>query len=151
MILSVFSPRLFSFSVSVSAGSSGVFKLGGEGTLQCLVTGLSPGTEVTWERPDGSKRGSSTTVQLNPVASSDAGTWKCSFSHGGETYHESLEIKVKGRTLASKSLCMVFATINAPSVDTATGKMCSVFAFRPNYNNCPCAPPQRTPNPKEHW
>ncbi|XP_070691050.1 sialoadhesin-like isoform X2 [Pempheris klunzingeri] len=79
--------------VSVSASPSGVLQLGSEATLQCNVAGLDPGSTVQWTRPDGQHTGSQT-VQLKPVARSDAGTWNCTFSHD-KKYSESLNIKVK--------------------------------------------------------
>ncbi|XP_078108718.1 neural cell adhesion molecule 1-like isoform X2 [Sander vitreus] len=82
--------------VSVSASPSSELQLGSEATLQCQVKGLNPpDSPVQWKRPDGSPHSGSQTVQLKSVARSDAGNWKCTFSHEGATYSESLEIKVQ--------------------------------------------------------
>ncbi|XP_031155540.1 T-cell surface glycoprotein CD4-like isoform X2 [Sander lucioperca] len=82
--------------VSVSASPSSELQLGSEATLQCQVKGLNPpDSPVRWERPDGSLHSGSQTVQLKSVARTDAGNWKCTFSHDGGKYNESLEIKVQ--------------------------------------------------------
>ncbi|XP_034467039.1 T-cell surface glycoprotein CD4-like [Hippoglossus hippoglossus] len=81
--------------VSVSASPSEELQPGSKVTLQCEVAGLNPDSTVQWMRPDGSAHEGSDTVHLNPVAASDSGTWECAFSHGGETYREKLDVRVK--------------------------------------------------------
>lgn len=81
--------------VSVSASPSAELQLGSEATLWCQVKGLDPDPTVQWKRPDGSPHSGSQSVKLNPVAQSDAGTWKCTFSFDGTTHSESLAINVK--------------------------------------------------------
>lgn len=90
---------------SVSADPSVELHPGSKVTLQCEVNGLSPSSTIQWQRPDGSSlAGPSQTVE--PVALSDAGTWACTFTYGGQTYTQNLPIKVKGRTLFCWSLCL---------------------------------------------
>ncbi|XP_036930936.1 CD4-2 molecule, tandem duplicate 2 [Acanthopagrus latus] len=80
--------------VSVSADPSVELHPGSKVTLQCEVNGLSPSSTIQWQRPDGSSlAGPSQTVE--PVALSDAGTWACTFTYGGQTYTQNLPIKVK--------------------------------------------------------
>ncbi|KAM8734213.1 CD4-2 molecule, tandem duplicate 1 isoform 2-T2 [Acanthopagrus schlegelii] len=80
--------------VSVSADPSAELHPGSKVTLQCEVNGLSPSPTIQWQRPDGSPlAGPSQTVE--PVALSDAGTWACKFTYGGEMYTQNLPIKVK--------------------------------------------------------
>ncbi|XP_044065019.1 CD4-2 molecule, tandem duplicate 2 [Siniperca chuatsi] len=85
--------------VSVSASPSSDLQLGSKLTLQCQVKGLDQGSTASWKRPDelppAKSHTESHTVKLKSVALSDAGIWKCTFSHGTEVYSESLEIKVK--------------------------------------------------------
>lgn len=84
--------------MSVSTNPSGDLHLGSEVALTCQVSGLDTAPAVHWKGPDGKLNSGS----LKSVARSDAGTWKCEFSHGGQTYSESIDIKVTGRTLASE-------------------------------------------------
>ncbi|XP_062277839.1 CD4-2 molecule, tandem duplicate 2 [Scomber scombrus] len=81
--------------VSVSVSPSSELQLGSKATLQCQVEGLSPAPPVQWKRPGVDKPIESHTVELNPVASSDAGTWKCAVSQDGQIKNVSLDIKVK--------------------------------------------------------
>ncbi|XP_010733308.2 T-cell surface glycoprotein CD4 [Larimichthys crocea] len=76
--------------VSVSTNPSGDLHLGSEVALTCQVSGLDTAPAVHWKGPDGKLNSGS----LKSVARSDAGTWKCEFSHGGQTYSESIDIKV---------------------------------------------------------
>lgn len=87
---------LLSLSASVSVKPSADLQLGSKAQLQCQVKGLTQGPAVKWRNPGGSLHSSE--LQLDSVARSDAGTWKCMFSHDGLTYNESLEIRVTGRT-----------------------------------------------------
>uniref|UniRef100_A0A3Q3XE79 Ig-like domain-containing protein n=1 Tax=Mola mola TaxID=94237 RepID=A0A3Q3XE79_MOLML len=80
------------FVVSVSVKPSADLQLGSKAQLQCQVKGLMQGPPVKWRNPGGSLQPSE--LQLDSVARSDAGTWKCMFSHDGLTYNESLEIRV---------------------------------------------------------
>ncbi|XP_059195093.1 CD4-2 molecule, tandem duplicate 2 [Centropristis striata] len=80
--------------VSVSASPSTEIQQGSEATLLCQVKGLKPGSTVKWKRPGGTDSGSET-VQLKPVAQSDAGVWTCLVSHDGVSHSERLEIKVQ--------------------------------------------------------
>lgn len=90
-------------SLSVWASPSRVLQQGSEATLHCEVKGPNPETQVQWTKPDGSAHTEgSGSVHLKSVSSSDAGTWKCSFSNGGQTAHsESLGITVKGEHVTS--------------------------------------------------
>ncbi|XP_071372700.1 leukocyte immunoglobulin-like receptor subfamily B member 1 [Centroberyx affinis] len=80
--------------VTVSVSPSADLQLGGEATLQCQVKGPDPEFTVEWEKPDGGS-GVPSPVHLNPVANTDAGTWRCKFSWHGEPYEETLDVKVK--------------------------------------------------------
>ncbi|XP_074509365.1 CD4-2 molecule, tandem duplicate 1 [Sebastes fasciatus] len=81
--------------VSVSASPSAELQPGSKATLKCHVIGLDTGHTVQWKRPDGNSHSGSPTVELNPVTLSDNGTWKCTFSQDGGTFHEDLVIKVQ--------------------------------------------------------
>ncbi|XP_037640517.1 CD4-2 molecule, tandem duplicate 2 isoform X2 [Sebastes umbrosus] len=81
--------------VSVSASPSAELQPSSKATLECQVKGLNQGHTVQWNRPDGSSHSGSSTVELNPVTLSDNGTWQCTFSHDGVTFHEDLVIKVQ--------------------------------------------------------
>ncbi|KAK9514009.1 hypothetical protein VZT92_027500 [Zoarces viviparus] len=77
--------------VSVWATPSGELQLGSEASLHCRVKGLAQDPPVQWKRPDGSPHSGS----LKSATRSDAGTWKCTFSHNGGTHDRSLTIKVQ--------------------------------------------------------
>lgn len=81
--------------VSVSVSPSGVLQEGQEATLRCQVKDLNP--TVEWKKPNGISH-TSQTVELKPVAGSDAGTWTCTVTYDGEKYSESLSIEVGGST-----------------------------------------------------
>ncbi|XP_035528572.1 CD4-2 molecule, tandem duplicate 2 [Morone saxatilis] len=75
--------------VSVWASPSGKLQVGSEAKLHCQVKGLDPLPKVQWTRPDGGEHSG----LLNPVTSSDDGTWKCTVSHD-RTHTEVLKIEV---------------------------------------------------------
>ncbi|XP_075965035.1 T-cell surface glycoprotein CD4-like [Anarhichas minor] len=85
--------------VSVWATPSGELQLASDATLHCQVKGLDQDPSVQWKRPDGSPHSGS----LKSVNRSDAGTWKCMFSHDGGTYDRSLTIKVQEPATPSSS------------------------------------------------
>lgn len=87
-------------SLSVWATPSHVLLQGSEATLHCEVSGPDPQAQAQWTKPDGNTLGSGL-AQLKPVSSSDAGTWKCSFSSGKETYNRNLDVTVKGEHVTS--------------------------------------------------
>lgn len=87
--------------VSVSANPTSELEQGSEVTLQCQVKGLPPSATVKWKRPDG-RDTQSGTVELKSAAPSDQGTWTCVIKVGEENVSETLDLKVKGRTLTSK-------------------------------------------------
>ncbi|XP_073341937.1 T-cell surface glycoprotein CD4-like [Pagrus major] len=106
--------------VSVSANPSGDLQPGSKVELQCDVDGLNPVPTIQWKRPGRSlPAGSPQTV--GSVAVSDAGTWECTFSHGGETHSVSLNIKVKE-----------LATTTPPPVSSKTSKNSN----RPSCTDC---------------
>lgn len=79
--------------VSVSAVPSNNLEAGSNARLQCDVAGLTQGSLVEWARPDG-VRIHHPSVDLTPVALSDAGLWKCVFTADGKTMTEGLTITV---------------------------------------------------------
>ena len=81
--------------VPVSPRPAGVLQLGSKATLLCRVQGLKFSPRLEWEKPDGGPAGFGE-VDLNPVARTHEGSWVCKFSHGGETFRETLEVKVQG-------------------------------------------------------
>ncbi|XP_031708667.1 T-cell surface glycoprotein CD4-like [Anarrhichthys ocellatus] len=85
--------------VSVWATPSGELLLDSVATLHCQVKGLDQDPSVQWKTPDGSPHSGS----LKSVTRSDAGTWKCMFSHDGGTYDRSLTIKVQEPATPSSS------------------------------------------------
>ncbi|XP_029928957.1 roundabout homolog 2-like isoform X2 [Myripristis murdjan] len=87
--------KLYVLSVSVSLSPNNELQQGSEATLQCDVSGLDVPPTVEWESPQKTLEGSET-VQLKPVETSHAGLWTCKISHGGTTYTETLNVKVKG-------------------------------------------------------
>lgn len=89
-------------SLSVRASPSQVLEQGSEATLHCEVNGPNPETQVHWIKPDGNTHTEgSGSVHLKSVSSSDAGTWKCTFSDGGQMHSESLDITVKSEHVTS--------------------------------------------------
>uniref|UniRef100_A0A665VK21 Ig-like domain-containing protein n=1 Tax=Echeneis naucrates TaxID=173247 RepID=A0A665VK21_ECHNA len=84
--------------VSVSTTPSGPVQKGSRVDLGCEVKGVEPTPTVQWKRPNGKLQVSS---KLESVALSDAGKWMCVFSYGGKEYTDSIQIEVKGMTLAS--------------------------------------------------
>lgn len=118
-------------SLSVWASPSHDLQQGNEATLHCEVNGPDQQTQVQWIKPDGSAHTEpSGLVQLKSVSISDAGTWKCSFSYGGETYNQNLDITVKGehvtstraRTIKKQTVAscdiLYFLAVSASSYDT---------------------------------
>ncbi|XP_051812949.1 CD4-2 molecule, tandem duplicate 2 isoform X2 [Acanthochromis polyacanthus] len=81
--------------VSVSASPSTNLQVGQEATLGCQVKVKDPNFRVAveWKKPGGALHAEDT-VDLKPVADSDAGTWTCTLTYEGETYSQSLDIKV---------------------------------------------------------
>ncbi|XP_029307387.1 CD4-2 molecule, tandem duplicate 1 [Cottoperca gobio] len=77
--------------VSVSASPSGELQLGSQVSLRCQIKGVD--STVQWRSPDGSLHPK--TAHLTSVSRSHAGTWNCTFSHGGETHSQSLDINVE--------------------------------------------------------
>ncbi|XP_071325225.1 CD4-2 molecule, tandem duplicate 1 [Trachinotus anak] len=81
--------------VSVSVSPSKELLAGSNATLGCEVNAPEAVSTVQWKSPGGSVHEQSGKVDLNPVACSDNGTWKCMFSYKGKTYSENLNIEVK--------------------------------------------------------
>uniref|UniRef100_A0A3Q1HZM3 Uncharacterized LOC110968426 n=1 Tax=Acanthochromis polyacanthus TaxID=80966 RepID=A0A3Q1HZM3_9TELE len=81
--------------VSVSASPSTNLQVGQEATLGCQVKDPNFRVAVEWKKPGGAPHAEDT-VDLKPVADSDAGTWTCTLTYEGETYSQSLDIKVSG-------------------------------------------------------
>ncbi|XP_018527774.1 uncharacterized protein LOC108880658 [Lates calcarifer] len=79
---------------SVSVSPPAELKVGSNATLLCEIEGLNPDSVKTVQWIGVDKNVRSRTAQLENVALTDAGTWKCQFSHGGETFSTQLEIKV---------------------------------------------------------
>uniref|UniRef100_A0A665VJX7 Ig-like domain-containing protein n=1 Tax=Echeneis naucrates TaxID=173247 RepID=A0A665VJX7_ECHNA len=114
--------------VSVSTTPSGPVQKGSRVDLGCEVKGVEPTPTVQWKRPNGKLQVSS---KLESVALSDAGKWMCVFSYGGKEYTDSIQIEVKGMTLASyhrksytygqreKERCAVFLILE-PTPSTTT-------------------------------
>lgn len=82
-------------SFLVSVHPSGDLQEGTGATIRCQVNGAS----AQWKWPNG--KSESPEVVLNSVSLSDNGIWECIISHEGKTFIESLEIRVKGKTLTS--------------------------------------------------
>ncbi|XP_067457230.1 CD4-2 molecule, tandem duplicate 2 [Thunnus thynnus] len=80
--------------VSVSVSPTSELQQGSNATLNCQVKGLVPGSTVQWKEPDGSET-QKHNIYLDPVQLSHNGRWVCLFPHAGETYNETLNIKVK--------------------------------------------------------
>ncbi|XP_042278973.1 CD4-2 molecule, tandem duplicate 2 isoform X1 [Thunnus maccoyii] len=80
--------------VSVSVSPPSELQQGSKATLKCQVKGLVPDSPVQWKEPDGNKIHEQN-FDLYPVQLSHNGSWVCSFLHAGETYNETLNIKVK--------------------------------------------------------
>uniref|UniRef100_A0A3Q1FNL9 Uncharacterized LOC110968426 n=1 Tax=Acanthochromis polyacanthus TaxID=80966 RepID=A0A3Q1FNL9_9TELE len=72
-------------------------QVGQEATLGCQVKDPNFRVAVEWKKPGGAPHAEDT-VDLKPVADSDAGTWTCTLTYEGETYSQSLDIKVSGST-----------------------------------------------------
>lgn len=104
-------------SLSVSAEPQ-VPQQGKEATLRCEVNGPNPVTQVQWTKPDGSAHTEgpgSGSAHLKSVSSSDKGTWKCSFSFGGETYNQDLYVTVEGEHVTSARATIKKQTYAAPT------------------------------------
>uniref|UniRef100_A0A3P8SUU0 Ig-like domain-containing protein n=1 Tax=Amphiprion percula TaxID=161767 RepID=A0A3P8SUU0_AMPPE len=84
--------------VSVSVVPSGALQVGSEATLYCQVKDPNLGVTVEWKKPDGTLLKGSSTFDLKPVADSDAGPWNCTLTYEGETFSQTLMIKVSGPT-----------------------------------------------------
>ncbi|XP_044216146.1 CD4-2 molecule, tandem duplicate 2 [Thunnus albacares] len=80
--------------VSVSVSTPGELQQGSKATLKCQVKGLVPDPTVQWKKPDGSET-QKQNFDLDPVQLSHNGIWECTIVHAGETYNETLNIKVK--------------------------------------------------------
>ncbi|XP_047454685.1 CD4-2 molecule, tandem duplicate 2 [Mugil cephalus] len=83
--------------VSVSVTPSAELWLGAKATLSCQVYPQDKGKDVQLESPDGRKHTGSN-KELNPIASSDAGSWKCVFTWERKTFTESITIGVREPT-----------------------------------------------------
>lgn len=86
---------------SVSVDPSGNLQVGHNATLHCQVKDQNLGVTVEWTRPGGTPQKGSSTFDLKPVADSDAGTWSCKLTYQGETFSESLNIKVSEPVLTT--------------------------------------------------
>lgn len=94
------------YVLQVSASPSHHLTEGGVGTLSCQVQGAQPLPVVIWLMPNGQpgRATQSGKVELNPVALSDAGDWRCQSSLNDDVHDEILTLKVEASQVTSSSI-----------------------------------------------